>query len=392
MSGEPAWLRAFSEKITGRENLATVLAYTSLMALVGHILFIGVFVWLDIWPMVAFNVVSCLVFAACFLINQLGYTYLTLAIGMSEIIIHAALAVAFVGWNSGFGAYILWLVPLVFYSARWRLSAKISLSIGLTIAYVSVYVYAVSVPPLVVIDQAHLMVTGIVNALVLFLVIAALAYVFRQAATTTESVLTEANLALERQANTDPLTGLSNRRQMHEELALAVAENRTHHHAFSIVIADIDDFKALNDYYGHEAGDLVLIQVARIMRGSLREQDRVARWGGEEFMILLADTGLDEAKVAAERLLAQIAARPTDIDGQPLSVTLTMGVAEYDGEPDPGACIKRADAALYLGKNSGKNQVVSLMDVLNLDRDRSCDDGCAQDQDGAATLVSAEAA
>ena len=67
-------------------------------------------------------------------------------------------------------------------------------------------------------------------------------------------------------------------------------------------------------------------------------------------------------------------------------------VAEFDGEMDPSACIKRADAALYLGKNSGKNQVVSLMDVLNLDRDRSCDDGCAQDQDGAATLVSAEAA
>ncbi len=392
MSGEPAWLRAFSEKITGRENLATVLAYTSLMALVGHILFIAVFAWLDIWPMVAFNVVSCLVFAACFLINRLGYTYLTLAIGMTEIITHAALAVAFVGWNSGFGAYILWLVPLVFYSARWRLSAKVSLSIGLTVAYVGVYVYAVSVPPLVVIDQAHLTVTGIVNALVLFLVIAALAYVFRQAATTTESVLTQANLALERQANTDPLTGLSNRRQMHDDLSQSVAQHGMHHTTFSVVIADIDDFKALNDYYGHEAGDLVLIQVARMMRGSLREQDRVARWGGEEFMILLADTGLDEAKVAAERLLAQIAVKPIDIDGQNLTVTLTMGVAEFDGESDPSACIKRADAALYLGKNSGKNQVVSLMDVLNFDRRAPHEGEAEHDNDDTATFVSAEAA
>lgn len=389
MSGEPAWLRAFSEKITGRENLATVLAYTSLMALVGHVLFLVVFVWLDIWPMVAFNVISCLVFAACYLINRLGHTYLTLAIGMTEIISHAALAVAFIGWNSGFGAYILWLVPLVFYSARWRLSAKISLSIGLTIAYVGVYVYAASMPPFVVIDQFHMLITGVVNALVLFLVIAALAYIFRQAATTTESVLTQANLVLERQANTDPLTGLSNRRQMHEEIALAVGDHRTQHSAFSIVIADIDDFKALNDYYGHEAGDLVLIQVGRTMRASLRDQDRVARWGGEEFMILLAGTRLPEAKMAAERLLAQIAARPIDIDGQHLTVTLTMGVAEFDGEADPSACIKRADAALYLGKNSGKNQVVSLMDVLGSERPVREEAG-VQDHD-ASTLVSADA-
>lgn len=106
-------------------------------------------------------------------------------------------------------------------------------------------------------------------------------------------------------------------------------------------------------------------------------------------MILLAGTRLPEAKMAAERLLAQIAARPIDIDGQHLTVTLTMGVAEFDGEADPSACIKRADAALYLGKNSGKNQVVSLMDVLGSERPVREEAG-VQDHD-ASTLVSADA-
>ena len=109
-------------------------------------------------------------------------------------------------------------------------------------------------------------------------------------------------------------------------------------------------------------------------------------------MILLAGTRLPEAKMAAERLLAQIAARPIDIDGQHLTVTLTMGVAEFDGESDPSACIKRADAALFLGKNSGKNQVVSLMDVLNFDRRAPHEGEAEHDNDDTATFVSAEAA
>lgn len=122
---------------------------------------------------------------------------------------------------------------------------------------------------------------------------------------------------------------------------------------------DIDFFKSFNDRFGHEVGDQVLFHVAALSREERRETDIVARIGGEEFAILLPETGIDDAGAAAERLLKHIEESDLQCDGQNLTVTVSIGIAEAQpGMRDIGDLLKAADQALYIAKRTGRNRVV----------------------------------
>ncbi len=364
MHDDPGWLLSLAESIVGRENLATVIRYISVVGLVGHLAFLALFLWLGVLPMAAFNVGSCILFLVAWRLARRGHDYLALFLGTTEIIVHAIAAVTFVGWDSGFALFIMALTPVILYSQRWRFRNKVWMVVGLAVVYVALYLYALNHAPLVVVDRLQLGITGTFNAVYAFVVFAALAYAYRLAATTAETALQRANRALDRLAHTDPLTQLANRRQMHDDLERAIAGYRATGTPFCLLLGDIDHFKAINDQYGHEAGDEILVQVADVIRESMRDQDRVARWGGEEFLILLAATPLDHARAAAERLLDRIASAPMATAGHVTWLTMTLGAAEYAGEADATECIRRADAALYAGKQSGRNRVITSNDVL----------------------------
>lgn len=360
MRDDPAWLQALTENIAGRENLVTVIRYTAIVGLAAHVLFIPLFLLLGVAPMVVFNVFSCGLFLTSYWLTRRGRAYLALWLGVAEIVVHAVLAVAFVGWDSGFGYFILCLTPLIFYSHHWRFSFKIWVLIGLCALYIALFLAAVNREPWIAVDPVRLGVTGAINAVIAFFVLAALAYAYRQSAITAETALLRVNRVLVHQAHTDPLTHLPNRRHMHAELLQAIDDYHATQAAFCVVMGDIDHFKEFNDRYGHDAGDAILVRIAEAIRASLRDHDRVARWGGEEFLILLADTSLDHARVAAERLLERVRATRIVVDSTPVAVTLTLGASAYAGEPDATACINRADAALYLAKAAGRNRVVTL--------------------------------
>ncbi|MDL2225627.1 GGDEF domain-containing protein [Eubacteriales bacterium OttesenSCG-928-M02] len=161
---------------------------------------------------------------------------------------------------------------------------------------------------------------------------------------------------LEDQANTDPLTGLYNRRYA-DFLFRRLLTDKT---ATRICVAsmDIDDFKLVNDAYGHGVGDVVLTAISQHMVQSLRRSDVVFRWGGEEFLILLDDTDMVIAQFVMEKLrkeLSQLAIQAGDLT---LSITVTIGVAPLDLADVEGS-IKKSDDRLYYGKTHGKNQVVA---------------------------------
>lgn len=166
-----------------------------------------------------------------------------------------------------------------------------------------------------------------------------------------------ANLGFQRLAESDPLTDLSNRRggrQLLEQLHLRLSQGAS----CSVVIGDIDHFKDINDTLGHDAGDTVLIALAERLKSSLRNRDRAVRWGGEEFLIVLPDTGIDEAELFAERLRVLIESVPFDVDQQQLTVTLSLGAAEMvPADPSFESVILRADQALYRAKHEGRNRV-----------------------------------
>ena len=163
-------------------------------------------------------------------------------------------------------------------------------------------------------------------------------------------------------ASTDPLTGCMNRRALHEQLERELDRARRYDLELTLLMIDMDHFKAINDTRGHLTGDSVLRQVGEILRHEARSVDIAARYGGEEFAIVVPDTAPDGGVVFAERLRAKVAARdfePGGGSGGGLRVTVSIGVATYpmDGVETADAIIARADQALYRAKAGGRNQV-----------------------------------
>lgn len=163
-------------------------------------------------------------------------------------------------------------------------------------------------------------------------------------------------------ARRDELTGLYNRRHLFEVLGQECNRIGRQQGTFSICIADIDFFKQINDEYGHQIGDIVLRKVALSLEQSLRNIDCVGRYGGEEFLIILAQTKLDGAKIKAERVRQQIENLDfTSIDGS-LQITVSIGIAEHNPKESIDKTILRSDEALYRAKNSGRNKTLTELD------------------------------
>ena len=162
---------------------------------------------------------------------------------------------------------------------------------------------------------------------------------------------------LELASTTDSLTGLFNRRYMERRIKEEYERYQQTGRPFAFLIIDIDLFKVINDTYGHEAGDVVLQLVSHRMETAVREEDIVARWGGEEFLILLPELSLSEALHVAERIRETISTEPVIYQGEKLEITVTLGVAALDVNLGMEESIKRADQALYEGKHQSKNCV-----------------------------------
>ncbi len=157
---------------------------------------------------------------------------------------------------------------------------------------------------------------------------------------------------------TDALTGLPNRRSTERAIASAVAVAERTGGSFAVAVVDIDHFKRFNDRHGHDAGDLVLQTVARLIRDALRPGDHAGRWGGEEFLIVLPSTSLEDAARALERIRRSVEATPVPWRGASLAVTLSAGVSAYpELIRNAASAVASADAALYKAKRRGRNAV-----------------------------------
>jgi len=168
----------------------------------------------------------------------------------------------------------------------------------------------------------------------------------------------EANEALRRSVSCDHLTGLANRRAFFEAAAHALQRCTRAELPLSVVAFDADHFKSVNDSHGHAAGDAVLRHLAAGLSATFRATDIVARFGGEEFVVLLSGTSIDEAQAIAQRLCRHVAAKPVTVDGVSIRYTVSAGVAAMEsGVAGLDELIKRADAAMYSAKANGRNRV-----------------------------------
>jgi diguanylate cyclase (GGDEF)-like protein len=173
-----------------------------------------------------------------------------------------------------------------------------------------------------------------------------------------QSELRELKGDLEHLSRTDPLTGLANRRDIYEKLEAEQSRCRRNGKIFSLIMADFDFFKQINDNYGHAAGDQFLVAVTQIFQSNLRKEDCCARWGGEEFLILLPETETENALKTAEKLRQRVADYTLEVQGAAIRATLSAGISTYRHNEEIDICIARADEALYQAKKNGRNQAI----------------------------------
>lgn len=174
-----------------------------------------------------------------------------------------------------------------------------------------------------------------------------------------QSTLITLNRSMNEIAQRDQLTGLANRREMDEKLQLQWQNFQSAAKIFSVLLCNIDDFKGFNDRYGHDFGDRIIAVIGQRLQNALRGNDLVARWGGDEFLILLPGQTSRSAVLIGERLRKRVAETALEHGGFEVRVTLSAGVACVDSVSDLNELLKQADAGLYQAKNMGKDRLVN---------------------------------
>jgi len=162
---------------------------------------------------------------------------------------------------------------------------------------------------------------------------------------------------LSRMAAIDSMTGLVNRSHFLLQAETEFERTQRYHHPLSVLLLDIDHFKGINDRYGHDVGDRVIVEIAGILRYMAREADLAARLGGEEFVMMLPETGIRDAAILGERLRTAIAGTPIEATGRTLTLTVSIGVSGSEDNGTVCQMLKQADLALRQAKQDGRNRV-----------------------------------
>jgi len=342
-----------------------VMDYLYAFGLVFHILMIPLMLSLGADTVARYNIISIMLFFCMIVTNRKGLHGIAFTLAFIEVNIHAYVATHYLGWEAGFYQYILLLAPLIFFNPVWVMWVKIMASSLLAASFTFLFhsyhelIYGVLLYDTVI--GHYLLYTNTVTTVILY---SAIGYYYSQAANDSEEKLRTAQQEAEWIAHTDVLTHIGNRRAMAREIEREVSRCKRTQHTFMIALCDIDNFKILNDTYGHEYGDHVLITVAKQLSNSIRQHDHVARWGGEEFMILLPDTAPDEGMKIIDRLRQNIASNTHHYKGKEYpGITMTFGLCLYDNSTNINDCIHKADHAMYAGKHQGKNRTIMCSDI-----------------------------
>jgi len=316
-----------------------------------HLLFAGLFYWLGAITMFWVNIGSMSLFGAAYICLKKRRNLLASALIVTEILAHAVLAVWSIGWDSGFHYYLLVMVPVIVIAAIKKPSDKFLLTGLVLMLYLGLDLVMRSIPPIHVLRPEVLSLLRIFNIAVTFALLFYLSNLYLK-------LVTKAEKKLRLLATTDPLTELLNRRSLLELADYETTQRKRQPNPLAFVLADIDHFKSINDRYGHAVGDAVLKAVSKVLSQAVREQDSVARWGGEEFLIMMPNASPDIAGTVAGRLREQVSAVEVNAGEHTIKVSMTFGVSSHRLDESVDGTISRADHALYQGKTQGRNQVV----------------------------------
>ncbi len=299
--------------------------------------------------LVCLNVISLLFYV--FEIERFSFSKIgvvDLSLFYMDTVLHAAICNVVLGWSYGFAMYGLMVIPVTYYlsSQEKRIPCPVLGSLLLSLldagAMVSTTAYS----------YIHDSDTNGYTVLVVYcinIMLCSLALILYSQRFLRD--IHHAQKGLNYLASYDELTGLRNRHNIQRDL------ERMNEGVLSVSIGDIDNFKNINDTYGHSCGDIVLQTIARVLKDSTRESDVICRWGGEEFLVVVRQD-LECAVEIVERIRKKVEQTVMDLDGNAVRVAMTFGVATNSETHSMDKLLVLADKRLYYGKNHGKNQVV----------------------------------
>lgn len=315
-----------------------------------HCGMLAMFAICQVTPMVQFNVFSIFFYCASFYIIWQGHFRFFAVTTYLEVVLHMTLATLFTGWDNAFQITLIGMCTLAFFAeflarlAQERHVHAALLCVFGTLTYLVACALTYGKPPLYPLPDQLSFWLQIIWAIVVFTINITALWEFMMVSFHAEELLS-------RRAATDNLTGLPNRYHVNRK-----GESYMHDGGW-VAMLDIDDFKHINDSYGHNFGDEVLRTVASLVRESIGDAE-ACRWGGEEFLILGISDDIRVAENLLERIRAKVESHSFSYEGREVRVTITIGLAAYQGEQDLSTWINMADKKLYVGKRSGKNQVI----------------------------------
>ncbi len=353
-------LNDFLQKDTGYKNespklimaVRALLLLFTLYSIINSVLYISLLNNKDLLQ----AVVGIFVFGGLFGFSYVAKTRTSFVLLSLGGLVYTYISIMHLGWSSGAHLMLIPIYVLGFFCTYDKYVFKTIYSFILVIIYVVYFASSNLHFASPEFSDTQSIVLQAINAFIAFGALAIIVFVFTGQSRSLEGKLVAYNSQLQDEANTDALTGLYNRRKAKEYLnEILSPSNET---CTSVCMCDIDFFKSVNDTYGHDVGDMVLQKLSSIMKKTLPESAFVARWGGEEFLIIFPACNGDDAFVHLSSLRSHIKEALITTSQGTFGFTLTYGLTEYNFKEDAAELIKEADDKLYLGKENGRDQIV----------------------------------
>jgi diguanylate cyclase (GGDEF)-like protein len=352
-----------AEKLLAPLDTTTIVIFYTLAFGIIHLSLLVLAISIKSYYLAAYQIIPIAWYTFQYFIKSKAFTQKIYYVTVAEMIVNAVLCTFIIGSTYKFFLYLL-IVPANSYFLSYHMRENHFGKMRpfpptIISAAVAIFLVVLDIPP-----ATDLIIVDVVSAINVFIFFGASVFImlaFYTSIHTVEKELEVKNKQLIRAANTDFLTGALNRREFTH-----LFESTKDKVPFCIVMGDIDSFKAVNDTYGHDVGDNVIISAVNIMKSCLKPDDLIARWGGEEFLILLKNTKLPEAKILMNQISQGIRAAKIQSHNDFISFTMTFGITEcLNDSPYPPTknllevLTKETDLKLYYGKTHGKNVIIT---------------------------------
>lgn len=340
---------------TPKNSIQQVYGKIILLAFLVHLIFAGVFTALAFMPLVIYNIFSVCFYIVAYCLTKLNRYRTIVTMVHLEICLYVVVSTYFLGWGFGFPLYLIALSSVVYFCPFKNKMIPYLFSLAEIVIFMGLKIYTLNNEPIC--HYSDFTVSGfyIFNSAATFTLMVYAAFISKLSAVMTQQTLTENNSALQDMVNHDTLTGLLSR----NHFLAAYEENRKKNIPITLVLSDIDNFKRVNDTYGHDCGDIILSGIASIMMEQTPDNVLIYRWGGEEFVMMLPNYSDARTKKLVEKVRIAIAAKNFKYHAETLKVTMTFGISDTGESTDLNELIRLADKRLYYGKRCGKNMVIT---------------------------------